>query len=81
MVCRFFVDKLRCAPDIARLLTRISCFKGFLLTGSPLSPLLSFLAYWPMFEELSNVATDRGLSYTVYVDDVVMSGQGAVLPP
>jgi hypothetical protein len=74
---------MKCSPDVARVLTKIACFEQHLPTGSPLSPLISFMAYWPMFDELNSLAAGLRLSFTVYVDDIVMSGaaaNGALLP-
>ena len=73
-VNKFFVHKLNCSPDVAHRLTEIACLERRLPTGSPLSPLMSFLAYSDMFDELADLAKAMGLSMTVYVDDIVVSG-------
>ncbi|WP_266170169.1 reverse transcriptase family protein [Dyella subtropica] len=73
-VYQFFFGKLKCSPDVAHRLTEIACLGRRLPTGSPLSPLMSFLAYGDMFNELANLAKAMELSITVYVDDIVVSG-------
>lgn len=73
-VFSFFADQLQCAPDIARLLAKICTCHGVIPTGSPLSPLLSFYANRPMFDELADLANANQLTFTCYIDDVVFSG-------
>lgn len=73
-VLHFYRNDLECSPDVAHILTEISCFRRHLPTGSPPSPLISFLAYKPMFDELYALAYKTEAHMTVYVDDVVMSG-------
>ncbi len=74
-VQNFCLDKLECSPDVAHLITEIACFRRRLPTGSPLSPLLSFFAYSSMFDELNVIARSVDARMTVYIDDVVMSGE------
>lgn len=73
-VQKFFLGVMQCSADVAHLLTEIACFRRRLPTGSPLSPLISFLAYAPMFDEIASIATSVGATMTVYVDDIVLSG-------
>ncbi|WP_411888309.1 reverse transcriptase family protein [Hydrocarboniphaga effusa] len=73
-VQRFFLERLECSPDVAHILTEITCFRRRLPTGSPLSPLISYFAYAAMFDRLAELANSVGARMTVYVDDVVFSG-------
>lgn len=73
-VFRFFKNDLLCSPDVATLLTNLCCYNDKLPTGSCLSPIISFLANKPMFERLNQYAIANGLTMTVYIDDVVFSG-------
>lgn len=73
---RYFVDELRCSSDIAHRLTQLVSYGTRLPTGSPASPIMSFLAYRSMFKELHALALSMDLTMTVYVDDVVVSGPG-----
>jgi RNA-directed DNA polymerase len=70
----FFRDDLKCAPDVAELLSQLCTYKGVLPTGSPVSPLMSFHANRRLFEELHGVATECGLIFSVYIDDITYSG-------
>lgn len=44
-----------------------------LITGSPVSSIMSYLANVDMFEELYIKAKDRDINMTVYVDDIIFS--------
>lgn len=76
-VYRYFHDTMRCSPDVAGLLTRLTTYGGHLPTGSCVSQLLAYFAARPMFDELHRFATDRGVRFSVYVDDLTFSGEGA----
>lgn len=75
-VRRFFLEDLQCSSDIAHILTELICWNGCLPTGSPVSPIISYFAYRPMFDELHMLALSVGAVMTVYVDDIVFSGDG-----
>ncbi len=73
-VFQFFTETLGCAPDISKILAKLCTCDGVLPTGSPLSPLLSYYANKPMFDELAELARSRGLVFTCYIDDLTFSG-------
>lgn len=73
----FFEREMKCASDVAHLLARLCCTKGFLPTGSAVSPTLSYFSCSPMFERIASAANEHGLTFTLYVDDMVFSGEGA----
>ena len=50
-------------------------YNNHLCTGSPASPLLSFLVNQPMFEEMLSLCKSRNICMTVYVDDVFFSSE------
>lgn len=71
----FFGKILRCPPDVVAILTWLSTRDGSLPQGSPASPILAFLAYRDMWDEISDIAQRNGNRLTVYVDDVTLSGE------
>lgn len=77
LVRTFFEEVMRCAPDVARLLTKICCAGDVLPTGSSVSPLLSYFACSRMFARISAMAEKKGLVFTLYVDDMMFSGEEA----
>lgn len=60
------------------LLAKLLTVDGHLPTGSSVSPILSYFAHKRMFDEIAQVADDLGLNFTVYVDDMCLSGNRAV---
>jgi hypothetical protein len=73
-VYQFFRNDLHCSPDVAKLLSDLSCVDGHIPTGSPLSQILAFFASFHMFEGISQLANDNEIAFTVYVDDLTFSG-------
>lgn len=70
----FFETVMGCPRDIAGTLATLACFQGHLPTGSPLSPIMAFFAFYDMWHEIAGVCRREGLTLTVYVDDVTVSG-------
>ncbi|TQE99086.1 MAG: RNA-directed DNA polymerase [Spiribacter salinus] len=77
LVLRFFTEQLHCSPDAAAVLMKICTINGHVPTGSPLSQLLAFYAVKPRLDEIADWCTERGVTFTVYVDDITVSGQRA----
>lgn len=74
----FFFKKMKCRKDTAMLLAKLITVDGHLATGSSVSPILSYFAHQRMFDEIAQIANDLGLRFTVYVDDMCLSGEKAV---
>ena len=74
----FFVNTMKCRKDAAMLLAKLLTVDGHLATGSAVSPILSYFSYGKMFDEIAEVADHLGLSFTVYIDDMCLSGERAV---
>ena len=78
-----------CTSDLERDYPNKSCVEDFIIekgirynnhlcTGSPASPLLSFLVNQPMFEEMLSLCNSRNIWMTVYVDDVFFSSENKI---
>lgn len=74
-VYRFFRGVMQCAPDVAEILTQLASYKGHLPTGSPLSPIMAYFAYYDVWERIAAIAACHGWTLTVYIDDVTISGE------
>lgn len=61
-------------PDVAFKITRILTCAMHLPTGGNASTLLSFWAYKPMFDEIAELAKRHGSAFTLYVDDMTITG-------
>lgn len=70
----FFHKIMKCERDIAGLLARLACYQGHLPTGSPLSPIMAYFAYFDLWQKIAKFCSDRGYAFTVYIDDVTISG-------
>ncbi len=76
-IFRFFLETMKCRKDVAGLIADILTYDARLPTGSSASPIISYYAFKPMFDELHNLALTRGLKMTCYVDDITFSGPSA----
>ena len=76
-VYRFFVEQLKCSPDVAGLLRKLCTVDGHLPTGSCISQLVAFFAAKPMLDELAEYAAAQQVNGTCYVDDLTWSGTKA----
>jgi retron-type reverse transcriptase len=70
----FFHKIMQCERDIAGLLAKLACYKGHLPTGSPLSPIVAYFAYYDLWHRIAAFCKERGYTFTVYIDDVTISG-------
>lgn len=75
-VFNFFHKDLLIAKDIAVVLTKLVTYQDSLPTGSPLSPALSQLVHMNMFNEMHMLALKNGVKFSVFGDDIVLSGKG-----
>jgi RNA-directed DNA polymerase len=73
----FFLDSMKCRSDVSMLLANLLTVDGHLPTGSPVSPILSYFSHRPMFDEISDLAHNLELRFTVYVDDMCL-GSGLI---
>lgn len=73
----FFKNKLNQPADVARILTIITTESGdhgrFIPQGYSTSPLMSFLAYESMYQQLNNLANQQQLHFSAYFDDITFS--------
>jgi len=72
----FFKNTMFCSLDISTILAKICTFDQHLPTGSPLSPILSFYANKKMFDEIYELCNANNINFTLYVDDLTLSGNG-----
>lgn len=75
MVRRCFVDDFGMHKDVAGLLTHLCIVDGAVSMGSPATPLLCTLIHRRMFDRIAAICDARGLRYSVWVDDLTISGR------
>lgn len=73
-VYKCFCDTFGCCSDIAGILSRLLTYENHIPTGSPVSSLLSYFSYKPMFDELHKLSSSHGLTMTLLQDDLTFSG-------
>lgn len=73
----FFHKDLGCSHDVARLLATVCTADGHLPTGSCISPLLSYFTHRQLFAEIEKLCLAKGVTMTLYVDDLTLSGMRA----
>jgi RNA-directed DNA polymerase len=63
-----------CSTDIANILTKITTYQTRLPQGAPTSSLLANLVLLNVHNEIKKIVEEKGLTFTFYVDDIVISG-------
>lgn len=73
-VQNFFREELECEIDIAFILSKLCTLDEALPTGSQISNYLCNLVNLVMFDEMNSLASRFGMSFSVYADDITISG-------
>ena len=71
----FFHKRMQCSPDVAAIIMGVVTRRGSLPQGSPCSPILAYLCYVDMWEEISRTARNADCTLSVYADDLTISGK------
>ena len=72
-VRKMFLDKFEMPSDIAEILTRLVTCNRTVPSGSSTSMLVTYYSYEKMFESINNIASARGIVFSLYVDDLSFS--------
>lgn len=75
MVRSWFREELGMYDDVAGMLTHLSTIDGAVSFGSPLTPVLCALIHRPMFDRIAKICDEQGLRYSLWVDDLTISGK------
>ncbi|MCK4632422.1 MAG: RNA-directed DNA polymerase [candidate division Zixibacteria bacterium] len=70
--------ELRCSPDVARFLTRLTTLEGGLPQGSPTSTVVGNIVTHSLARRLDRLAKSFNGTAGTYVDDIVVSGPAFV---
>ena len=80
-----FIRKFEMAEDVAGLLSDIVMFhdkngvvKNYLPTGAPSSQAIAYWTYHKMFENIHYLAESRGITMSLYVDDLTFSSNRSI---
>lgn len=75
MIRHWFECELGMYPDVAGLLAHLSTIDDRAALGSPLTPVLCALVHRRMFDEIAALCDEQNLRYSVWVDDLTISGK------
>ena len=70
----FFRKRMQCSVDVAAIIRGIVTRAGSLPQGSPCSPILAYLCYVEMWEEIERIVNHANCVLSVYADDLTVSG-------
>lgn len=73
-VYRLFADTFECAPDVARICTRLCTYQHHLALGLITSPILADQVMKVVDARIGAACEKTGLAYTRFVDDITISG-------
>lgn len=79
IVKNWFRKDLNMYGDVAGLLTHLSTIDGKVSFGPPVTPVLCSLIHRSMFDQIATVCERRGLRYSVWVDDLTVSGRSCLV--
>lgn len=68
------------STDTSKTLSSLCTLKGCLPQGAPTSPSLANLVLLDTDDKLQNLATDRGVKYSRYADDITFSSNEFIAP-
>ncbi len=71
----FFNKRMKCEEHVASLLTKLVTFNGHLPQGSPCSPILAYLSYSDMWDEINKIVQNSECALSIYADDITISGK------
>lgn len=74
MIFDWLSSELGMYEDVAGLLSHLCTVDEQASLGSPLTPVLCSLVHRKMFDQIADICDKRGLRYSVWVDDLTISG-------
>jgi RNA-directed DNA polymerase len=66
-------DSFDFSPTVARILTKLTTYKGKLPQGAPTSPIVANLVFVKTGKRLQEIAIENNLTFTTFVDDLTFS--------
>ena len=77
-VRNFFKNKLNISGEALEILVQMCTFRGHIPTGAPTSSILAFLAHKDLFDEIAQNMDKKGITFTLYVDDITLSAKHGI---
>ena len=70
----FFRRRMQCSNDVSAVMRGLVTKAGSLPQGSPCSPILAYLCYVDMWEDIGRIVEKADCTLSVYADDLTVSG-------
>ena len=74
-VFRIWRDRIKCSPDVANLLTKLTTRQGHLPLGAPTSTPLGNLVLEPTAVQIERLLQQYQMDFSQFIDDSAISGQ------
>ena len=74
MIRRSIIEQFNLNGEVAGLIAHLATADDRACFGSPLTPVLATLVHRPMFNRIADICIEHGLNYSVWVDDLTVSG-------
>ena len=76
-VYEIWATTLGCGRGVARVLTQLTTFQTRTPQGAPTSLMLCNLSLLPIYAQVTLISQEKGLNFTLYVDDITISGKAS----
>lgn len=73
----FFKNTMKCSENISQNLSNLLTDNGKFMQGPCFSPILSWLCFKKMFDEINSEAQKLNLKFSLWIDDIAISGTGS----
>ena len=77
-VRKFFRNKLNITGEALNMLVQMCTYRDHIPTGAPTSSILAFLSHKDLFDEIAEYMSKRGITFTLYVDDITLSAKHGI---
>ncbi len=77
-VFRFFNKRFFIKDDVAWKITALILYRDGIPTGSPVSQAIAYWAYADAFDEVYRFSMKRGVTFTLWVDDMTFSSKKSI---
>jgi hypothetical protein len=78
-IFKIWRNYLGAGEEVASLLTKLTTFQRRLPQGAPTSSSLCNVVLFPLYKKIEKYTTKNGLSLSLYVDDVTISGKNKTI--
>lgn len=76
-IFNFFKNTMKCTEKISAILSKLLTHNNELMQGACFSPILSWLCFKDMLDEINQEAQEKCLKFSLWIDDIAISGKGS----